>query len=136
MKNRTLLTRWAFQSLQTLVSPLTGALDEVQARLEALEAAAGFVVLPEFRLTTGASVGPAVAPFPFVLTTPATFTPVGAVILNARNITNPAAGGIGTGGLFPWIEPSTDGAGKVVLRYVTGLAVSTQYALTLGVFRG
>lgn len=135
-KNRTPLQTRDFRDAPDLKRPLNDALADVYARLDALEMVAGLFVLPPITIQTGAVVGPLLAPFPVSIATPKEFTPKGVVVLKVDNLTYPGPLGYSTSGHFAHWDPVSEVDGRIVLRLVTGLAVSAQYRILLGALRG
>lgn len=134
-RNRPPIQTRDFEGAPALKRPLNDALGDIYARLDALEALAGLVVLPPVVLQTAGVVGPLLAPFPLMLATPADFTPKGLVILKAENLTVPSIG-FSTTGHFVYWDPGTEADGRLIVRLISGLATNTQYRFLLGALRG
>lgn len=134
-RNRPPIQSRDFADAPALQRPLNDALADVYARLDALEALAGLVVLPPVVLQTAGVVGPLLTPFPLMLATPASFTPKGLVILKAENLSVPSIG-FSTTGHFVYWDPGTEADGRLIVRLISGLATNTQYRFLLGALRG
>lgn len=135
MKTSTQIIRTQdFGPASSLRRPLNDALEALSSRTTQLESLAGLVVLPRVTLQTGPSLAPNVAPFPLRIRIE--FQPVGLLVLGLENQTlrgdDPASWP--TVAVWPHWQANADGS--LVVYTVTGLAINTEYRLTLGAIRG
>ena len=110
----------------SLRRPLNDFALDVQTRLEAVETSAGLVVLEPMKLVIGGTYAAGTAPFPLLLSVPKGAKAKGVLVVAADNITAP--GTTFATALYPsWRIVDS----KLEVGFVTGLAVSTTYRLTL-----
>lgn len=106
-------------------------------RIEALEALKGVTVLPDIVFETTGTVGRGTKPFNGGMKVQATgFTPTGVMILSLDKVRGAGAAPSGALSIYWHFASGPGGQGSIVIDYVTGLAINTQYRMRLGVTRG
>jgi type III secretory pathway component EscU len=110
----------------SLRRPLNDFAIDVQTRLEAVETSAGLTLLPPVEVALGGTYAAGTAPFPLLLSVPKDARVKGVLVVAADNLTAP--GTTFATALYPsWRIVDR----KLEVGFVTGLAVSTTYRLTL-----
>ena len=105
-------------------------------RIEALEALKGVTVLPDITFETVGTVARGTKPFNGAMKVQAAgFTPTGVQILSLEKTRGAGAAPAAATSIYWHFASGPNGQGSIVIDYVSGLAINTQYRMRLGVTR-
>lgn len=126
------------KDVDSLRRGLNDLFNTVFTRLQELEGRGGVQQLPTFTLETGATVTPTVRPFAGgALRIACDFTPAGLVLLSLKQLAPAGQPALTSAVTVDW--QATTGPrneNQVQIKFITGLAANSRYAVTVGVTRG